>query len=160
VDESEAGVMEEQIERLNTEGFLFEDTSIGGSNLRANYGDGYGEGAVIGSPAGLRGWKVKIGVLPHTEDYSINAGEHGLQTRALYLWRFYERHNVANAFKPFWMRDPFLLQDFLVEIAEERLSYAMLCRLAYSTGLTLRQRRVHGVESPSDPIVVENNDSI
>lgn len=150
---------DEQMERLNTEGFLFEGTSVRGSNLRANYGDGYGEGAVTGSPDGLRKWKVKIGVLPHTEDYSINAGEYGLQTRALYLWRFYERHNVANAFKPFWVRDPFLQQDYLVEIMEEELDYAMFCSLAYSTGLTLRQRRVHGVESPSAPITPGNNDS-
>ncbi|MCA1567237.1 MAG: hypothetical protein LC803_16615 [Acidobacteria bacterium] len=151
---------DEQIESLNTEGFLFEGTSIRGSNLRAYYGDGYGEGAVIGSPAGLRKWKVKIAVLPHTDDYNINAGEHGLQTRALYLWRFYERHNVANAFKPFWVRDPLFNQDFLAEIVEEELDYAMLCRLAYATGLTLRQRRVHGVESQSDPNLMENNDSI
>lgn len=151
---------DEQTERLNTEGFLFEDTSIGGSNLTANYGDGFREGAVIGSPDGLREWKVKISVLPHTDDYNINAGEQGMQTRALYLWRFYERHNVRNAFKPFWMRDPFLEQDYLVEIVEARLSYAMLCRLAYSTGLTFRQRRVHGVESVTDPITTENNASI
>lgn len=149
-----------QTETLITEGFLFEAVSIRGSKLRANYGDGYVEGAVIGSPQCLRTWKVKINVLPHTEDYSINAGEHGLQTRALYLWRFYERHNVANAFKPFWLRDPFLQQNYLVEIVEEELDYAMLCRLAYSTGLTFRQRRVHGVESQTDPITMENNDSI
>lgn len=151
---------DEQTERLDTEGFLFEGTSIRGFNLRATYGDGYVEGAVIGSPEGLRKWKVKIAVLPHTEDYSVNAGEHGLQTRAEYLWKFYVRHNVQNAFKPFWVRDPFLQQDYLIEFVEEELDYAMLCALAYSTGLTLRQRRVHGVESVSGPILVENNDSI
>jgi hypothetical protein len=153
-------VSDEQTERLNTEGFLFEGTTVRGFTLRASYGDGYAEGAVIGSPAGLRRWKVKIAVLPHTEDYNINAGAHGLQTRALYLWEFYVRHNVANAFKPFWLRDPFLKQDFLVEIVEEELDYGMLCSLAYSTGLTFRQRRVHGVESQSDPGLTENNDSI
>lgn len=151
---------DEQTERLNTEGFLFQSTSIRGFNLTASYGDGYREGAVIGAPAGLRKWKLKINVLPHTDDYMINAGAHGLQTRAQYLWEFFIRHNVANAFKPFWMRDPFQQQDFLAEIVEEELDYEMLCRLAYSTGLTLRQRRVHGVESQSDPNLIENNDSI
>jgi hypothetical protein len=151
---------DEQIERINPEGFLFEETGIRGFNLRANYGDGYVEGVVSGSPDGLRDWKVKIAVLPHTEDYSVNTEGHGLQTLALYLWQFYVRHNVANAFKPFWMRDPLLEQDFLVEIVEEKLTYGVLSRLAYSTGLTFRQRRVHGVESPSDPVLVENNDSI
>ncbi|HEY0098381.1 MAG TPA: hypothetical protein VGB76_05445 [Pyrinomonadaceae bacterium] len=149
-----------QIETLITEGFLFEGTSIRGFNLRGNYGDGYGEAVVIGSPTGLRKWKFKVDVLPHFDDYLINAGERGFQTRAQYLWEFYIRHNVANAFKPFWVRDPFLKQDFLAEIVEEELDYMMLCSIAYSTGLTIRQRRVHGVESPSAPITMENNDSI
>jgi hypothetical protein len=147
-------------ERLITEGFLFEDTSVRGFNLTANYGDGFREGAVNGSPDGLREWKVKISTLPHLDDFMIDAGEFGLQTRAEYLWKFYLRHNVANAFKPFWVRDPFLNQDYLAEIVEERLNYGMLCRTAYSTGLTLRQRRVHGVESSTSPITMENNAEI
>jgi hypothetical protein len=147
-------------ETLITEGFLFENVRIRGFNLRANYGDGYVEGVVIGSPKGLRAWKFKVNVLPDFDNYLIDAGEYGLQTRALYLWRFYERHNVANAFKPFWVRDPFLKEEFLVEFVEEELDYSMLCSLAYSTGLTLRQRRVHGVESQTEPVLMENNQNI
>lgn len=146
-------------EHLQTLGFLFEGTSVRGFNLTASYGDGFRESAVIGSPEGLRRWRVKIGTLPHLDDYTINAGEHGIQTRAQYLWEFYIRHNVANAFKPFWMRDPFLNRDFLVEIVDEELDYAMFCRTAYSTGLTIRQRRVHGVGSMTDEITMDNNES-
>lgn len=147
-------------ERLDTTGFLFEGTSVRGFNLMGNYGDGYREGVVTGHPEGLRKWKVKINALPDSDDYMVNAGVYGMQTRAEYLWQFYVRHNVRAAFKPFWVRDPKTRQDFLAEIVDEELDYGMLCAIAYSTGLTLRQRRVRGVASVGDPITAENNAEI
>jgi hypothetical protein len=151
---------ENGFERLITEGFFFEALSIRGATLRASYGDGYAESAVIGSPDGLLTWKVKINVLPDDDDYLVNAGAYGLQTRERYLWDFYVRHNVANAFKPLWLRDPKSGRDYLVEIVEEQLDYQLLCLTASSTGLTLRQRRVFGVSSPGDPVTAENNQEI
>jgi len=151
----------ERIERLITEGFLFENTSVRGFNLTASYGDGFRESAVIGTPDGLREWKLKINVLPHFDgEYLIDAGVYGRQTRALYFWEFYLRHNVANAFKPFWVRDPFLKRDYLAEIVEGKLDYEMLSARAYSTGLTLRQRRIPGLPTPGDAVLVPNNSEI
>lgn len=145
-----------QIERLITEGFLFVGHSIRGETLRTGYGSGYGEGAVIG--LSLQTWKIKIAVLPDSEGEDlILAGEFGYQTRARYLWDFFVRHNVDNARKPFWLRDPVSGRDYLAEISEDALDFEMLCRVAFSTGLTLTQRRVPGVESPSDPVTMENN---
>jgi hypothetical protein len=145
-------------ERLLTEGFLFEGVSIRGSNLRASYGDGYGEGVRVGHAAGLRTWKIKIGALPNVPGENlVDAGGRGEQTRFMYLFGFYLRHNVENAHKPFWVRDPVSGDDYLAEIVEEELDFKMLSRVVMSTGLTVRQRRVFGVRSPGDEAEDEGN---
>lgn len=152
--------VENGFEELITEGFLFESVTIRGAGLFASYGDGYGEGAVIGHPEGLITWKVRIAVLPDTEEFLVNAGAHGLQTRERYLWEFYVRHNVQNCRKPFWLRDPKSKRDYLAEIVEEQLDYQLLCLTASAAGLTLRQRRVFGQSSPGDPMTAENNQEV
>ncbi|HEY0169893.1 MAG TPA: hypothetical protein VGB98_02485 [Pyrinomonadaceae bacterium] len=152
---------ENGFERLITEGFLFEGIAIRGETLRASYGSGYGEGAVVGNPEGLRSWKVKIGALPNVEGENlINAGEHGLQTRFAYLYQFFVRHNVRNARKPFWVRDPVDGRDYLAEIAEDEMDFPMLSRVVMKAGLTIRQRRVYGQTSPGDAVEFENNQEI
>lgn len=148
-----------RFERLITEGFLFKSRKIRGATLRANYGSGYGEGAVIGKS--LLAWSVKIDALPDVEgEYMVDAGEFGLRTRAAYLWDFFERHNVENARKPFWLRDPFTKRDYLAEIDLDELEFEAFCLTVFSAGLPLKQRRVAGVESPSDPVTMENNQEI
>lgn len=148
---------ENGFERLITTGFLFEGIAIRGETLRASYGSGYGEGAVVGNPEGLRTWKVKIGALPNVEGEDlINAGAQGLQTRFEYLFDFFVRHNVANARKPFWVKDPVDGRDYLAEIAEDEMDFKMLSRVVMQAGLTIRQRRVFGQTSPGDA-VSENN---
>lgn len=148
-----------RFERLFTEGFLFVGHSVRGETLRVSYGSGYAEGAVIG--LSVQTWKIKIDALPDAEgEYLVDAGEFGLQTRARYLWDFFVRHNVDNARKPFWVRDPVSKRDYLAEISEDGLDFEMLCRVVFRTGLTVTQRRVPGVESPSDPVEMENNQEI
>lgn len=147
-------------ERLNTEGFLFESVSIRGAGLFASYGDGYGEGVVIGHPDGLMTWKARCGALPDYDEFLVDAGEYGLQTRERYLWDFYVRHNVNNCRKPFRLRDPKSGRDYLAEITDEQLDYQMFCLKVSSTGLTLRQRRVAGVGSPSSPTDIVNPSSV
>lgn len=151
-----------EFEELNTEGFFFAAHSIRGSVMHAYYGDGYGEGAVVGSPAGLKTWKVKIAALPDYEGEDLlDAGDSGLQTRFRYLYDFFVRHNVANAFRPFWVLDPVSPRRYyLAEIAEAEMDFEMLCATVFGAGLTIRQRRVQGVESPSDVIAAENNSEI
>jgi hypothetical protein len=158
VDEPEGGVSD--FETLNTEGFTFEALSIKGAGLGANYGDGYGEGVVTGNPAGLLTWKVKISALPDVDEYTVAGPGDVPQTRWEYLWEFYVRHNVANWHKVFWLRDPKSGRHYLADIAEEELSFQLFCLTVASAGLTLRQRRVAGQDSPGDPTDVENPDSI
>lgn len=152
-------------ERLITDGFLFESQGVRGFALRATYGDGYAEGAVIGHPEGLQTWKVKIAVLPDTDDYlvdatSVVAGGYGLLTRESYLRAFHLRHNVENAFLPFWFRDLKSGRDYLAEIVEEQLDYELLCLSASATAFTIRQRRVSGQSSPGDAAAVLNPQEI
>lgn len=147
-------------ERLNTEGFLWESVAVRGEGLFASYGSGFGEGVVIGHPEGVMTWRARCSALPDYDDFLIDAGVYGLQTRERYLWDFYVRHNVNNCRKPFWLRDPKTSSDYLAEIVEEQLDYSMLCLKVSSTGLTLRQRRVAGVGSPSSPTDVVNPSSI
>jgi hypothetical protein len=139
---------ESSFERLVTDGFRFESVAVRGFTLRANFGAGYAEGARVGPAAGLLTWKVKIAALPDTDDYLVDGGRYGRLTRDRYLWAFYLHHNVANAYLPFWLRDPKTGLDYLAEIAEEQLDYELLCLTASATGLTLRQRRVFGVTTP------------
>jgi hypothetical protein len=145
-----------EFERINTEGFTVESLAIRGETLGASYGSGYGEGVVIGDRAGLRTWKMKVAALPDTDDYLLAPGEFGLQTRWAYLWDFFERHNVANWHKVFRLRDPKTGRDYFADIAEEQLDYQLFCLTVAAVGLTLRQRRVYGAESPGDPAAVEN----
>lgn len=148
-------------ERLITDGFLFEGLTLRGFTLRADYGGGYVEGALTDTPDGLLTWKIKIGALPNFEGEDlIDAGEFGLQTRFDYLFNFYRRHNVAAAWKPFWVRCPATKRDYLAEIVESQLELQMFSALVFGVGLTIRQRRVFGVESVGDVVMMDNNAEI
>ncbi len=137
------------IETLICDGFAFESLAIRGETLSANYGSGYGEGVVIGNPAGLQTWRLRAGVLPNSEgDDLLDAGDFGWQTRFAYLFDFYVRHNVAAARKVFWVGPHGSALVYLAEIVEEELDFQQFCATVFSTGLTLRQRRIFGIASP------------
>lgn len=147
-------------EKLITEGFAVETISVRGETLGAMYGAGYGEGVRVGPKGGLKSWKIKVSALPDFDDYQINAGEFGLQTRWQYVEGFYTRHNVENWHKVFRFVDPKSRREYLADIAEEQLDMQTFSLFVATVGLTIRQRRVYGVESPSDPVAVENNAEI
>jgi hypothetical protein len=150
---------DEQIERLYTDGFMLEAMSVAGEGFGARYGSGFAEGIRTGHAEGIITWKFRISALPDFDDYMVDASQYGFgfQTRWQYLWDFYVRHNVANWHKVFWVRDLKTKRDYLAEIVEEQLDFQMFCLMVSGAGLTIRQRRVYGVESPSLPNVPENN---
>jgi hypothetical protein len=131
---------------LDTTGFLFTDTSLRVALLKADFGDGFGAGALIGSPNGTRTWAIQIAALPDSLEYARPVQG---DTRANYLWEFFLASKIAgNA--PFWLQD---LKDgkfYLAEFVEDELSYSVLCAELYSTGLQLRQRRVPGMAPPPE----------
>jgi hypothetical protein len=130
--------------QLQTDGFLFMQTSVAVQLLTADFGAGFGAGALIGSPDGLRGWNVKIAALPDStgQTPAVEA-----QTRAAYLWSRFQASKAADN-EPFWIHD---LRDgkfYLAAFVDHLLSYDVFCSRVYSTGLALRQERVRGVISP------------
>ena len=154
------------METLDTNGFLFTETSGEWSVLTAEFGDGYEAGALVGSPEGTRTWAIRIDVLPGSDDSGSLISEAGLtlltdpsgedilleqQTRAQYLWRFFRASKAAGN-EPFWIEieDPEdgIRKNYLASFVDHRLSFQVLCAKVYSTGLQLRQRRVAGVSSP------------
>src|ERR1051326_8969171 len=88
-------------EILDDTGFYWAQTGLKAARLKADFGDGYTAGARIGSKEGLRGWALKIDVLPHLNPYLV-----GAETRALYLWNFWKRHKLEKSSEIFLIRDP------------------------------------------------------
>jgi hypothetical protein len=160
-------------ETLSTAGFLYTQTGISVALLKADFGDGYGTSALIGSNQGLRTWAIKIDALPDNFDYVGSDGfillEDGSflltednqkveieksdsevltgETRAEYLWQFFLRSKVAGNL-PFWVWDLKTNQNYLAEFVDDELTYEVFCYRVYGAGLQLRQRRVRGVKSP------------
>lgn len=161
---------------LDTSGFLFTEIAGEWSVLTADFGDGYGAGAVVGDPRGTRTWSMQIDALPDstenapaipddlepafllTEEASFLLLEtggfiqlEGQSTRANYLWRFFRLSKAAGD-EPFWIEvedpDDGVRKLFLASFVEHKLSYAILCAKLYSTGLVLRERRLRNVVSP------------
>lgn len=136
-------------ERLNTSGFLFTQTKVAVNILSGDFGDGFAPpSAVIGNPSGLRGWTIRIDALPDSNIVPLIEGK----TRADYLWDFFVASKAAGN-KPFWVEDPKTDLFYLASFTDDEISYEILCSKVYSTGLTLRQRRVSGQVSPIDSAV-------
>ena len=144
--------MSDQLEQLDTTGFRFESTSLRAERLRASFGDGYGAAARTGSSEGLRGWKMKVAVLPNTDDAPEIQDVNGeWKTRALYLWEFWKRHKLEKDCEIFIVRDPMDRALYFAEFVEDELTFETLTSSLLSTGLELRQRRVPGQELPAGP---------
>jgi hypothetical protein len=134
--------------QLQTKGFLFTQTSVAVAVATADFGDGFDAGALIGSAEGLRAWNVKIDVLP---DSSNQAPLVDGKTRANYLWDFFLTSKAAGD-RPFWIEDVKDGKFYLASFTEHTLSYDVLCSKAYSTGLSLRQRRARDQASPVEAL--------
>lgn len=132
--------------------------------LTADFGDGYGAGALVGAASGLRRWALSSQLLPDMDEYSVDYDVDGEQLSAArfeYVWSFYRRH-LAQGNKPFFIRDPRTKKKFLASFADRNLSFQALTGKLYSGSLTLVQRRARGLvfaiedgsyvqEAPSSP---------
>lgn len=148
--------MSEVIETLDDTGFTFEEVGLQARRITANFGDGYTAGARIGLADGLRGWKVRIDLLP---DFDLQPGasfEAYIETRARYLWNFWKRHKLERNSEIFIMRDPFPADPtrkrdrVFARFIGEDLSLPMTTEYLFSAGLTLRQARIPGYPDAND----------
>lgn len=137
--------MPEYFEILRWEqiGALFTATSISVALAKADFGDGYGAAALIGSNKGLRSWNFKLDALV---DGATQASLDD-QSRPIYVWEFWLR-SKREGNRPFWVEDPKDGLFYLAEFTDDHLDYSILCFKVYSTGLGLSQRRVIGQPSP------------
>ena len=87
-------------------------------------------------------------MLPDSFD-QVGAVTRTSETRAAYLWNFFQRSKAAGN-QVFWLQDPKDELFYLVEFIDDALSFEVLCAKVYSTGLQLRQRRLVGIESPAE----------
>lgn len=138
-------------ELLDTTGFSFTEMAITVSVLKANYGDGYGAGALNGHAQGLRSWTIEVALLPDLDEFLIFPADSSEgETRANYLWDLFLRSKVAGN-RPFRFREHKDGQEFFAEFVEDTLSFQMFTAKLFSTGLQIKQRRVRDFESPSPP---------
>src|SRR5882724_9202999 len=130
--------MTDEIQTLNTTGFLFTSVQQAYTILRADYGVDASGGRLqdaVTMGGGERTWQMKIDVLPDTID-QVGFVKDTQLTRAAYIWKFYQS-SKANNDAPFWFRkdDPGDEgeRDWLGSFPEDNLSFTQLCARIYST---------------------------
>jgi len=112
-----------------------------------DYGDGYGDAALVGSPSGLRTWRVVYGHLhrhPHRRE-----GQFAAQSTEAYIWDFYNARR-AEGRGLFIFRCTRTKKDFLGKFKNKSLSYRALLDAFYTSSLEIEQAREPGVEF--DPV--------
>jgi len=120
-----------------------EDT-IKFTTLDNDLGDGYRSLALFGSDTGVREWKLKFPTLAHSDVLANTVTDiNGASvSREQYLRSLYIENKVTGT--PFVYPDPNTGQYYLVDFVENELSMQRMRVKIFSTGLTLRQRRIPG----------------
>lgn len=115
--------------------------------LFANFGDGYGAGALSGSPAGLHRWSLSAEVLPDLEEFSIDYvldDEPETDTRFEYLFSFIKRHTALGV-KPFKIKDPRTGKFYLASFDGAQFGFEALTAKLFRGGIVLNQRSAKNV---------------
>lgn len=107
------------------------------SVLTAKYGDGYQDGVIVGSEAGLHLWALSSGCLPDDETISPI----GSDSRFTYLWDFYQAR-MAEGNGPFII--PFRGANYHAGFVERRISMERFTDDLFAGGLMIEQRRIRG----------------
>jgi hypothetical protein len=116
--------------------------------LTANFGDGYGAGALSGSAAGLYRWTLDSSLLPdidgqHLINYSLDSIEY-TDTRFSYLLKFIQ-HHLRNGNKPFYITDPrsgrTYLASFTDDLATNGVEFGAITAKIFEGSVEIVQRR-------------------
>lgn len=121
------------------------EDSISFTTLDNDLSDGYRSSVLFGSETGVRKWKLKFPTLagsdipvPTVTDINGTA-----VSREQYVRSLYSENKITGT--PFAYQDPASGQYYLVDFEDNDLSLARMRVKIYTTGLTLRQRRLQGV---------------
>jgi hypothetical protein len=116
--------------------------------LEANYGDGYGDSAIVGSTAGTRLWSLTYSAL-FRQPFGAGASSFVSQSRADYVFEFYVARMAAGN-EPFVVYCPRARKRFLACFVDKKLTFTLVDYRLATSGLNLRQRRVSGVTTNDD----------
>lgn len=115
------------------------------TTLKNDLGDGYSSSVLFGSNTGLRSWKLKWPTLAGTDINipTVTDINGATVTRERYLRSLFIENKVTGT--PFAYPDPSSGQYYLVDFDEDDMTMDRMRVKIYSTGLTLKQRRLQGV---------------
>lgn len=121
-----------------------DDVTSPRSILRADYGDGFADTAIVGAPGGRKQFALSAGVWPDSVDQPLISGE----TIMEYYWSFFEARLDAG-------NEPFIIEwrdrSWLVELAEPQHGVSTHTSDLFTPhGITLNMRRVSGLTHALD----------
>jgi hypothetical protein len=121
------------------------EDSIEFTTLDNDLSDGYRSTALFGSNTGVRKWTLKFPTLASLDVLSTTVTDPNgaAVSREQYVRSLYAENKVTGT--PFAYQDPASGQYYLVDFEDQSLSLARMRVKIYSTGLTLKQRRLTGV---------------
>lgn len=127
-----------------------------GNLLTANFGDGFGAGALSGKSSGLHRWGMSAGVLPDMDcysiDYSVDESDF-TATRFVYFLEFFKRH-ITLGNKPFLIE--FRNKFWLVSFDSDQIDFEQMTATLFTGGtVSLRQRRVADLQFQADGSVFD-----
>jgi hypothetical protein len=136
---------------INIDGYRWQP-----SVLKANYGDGYKDLAVVGDAAGLWRWSLHSDCLPDDPIYSpIN----GL-ARFDYYWDFFQRHTTGAGVGGDVFIIEFRGKKWHAGFAENYISGDALTADLFNGDVEVEQRRVKGFTYSSDGSIDTNPPSV
>jgi hypothetical protein len=120
--------------------------------LSADFGEGFGAGALAGSGAGLHRWSLSASVLPDVPEYAINYEIDDIEftdSRFEYLWRFI-KHHISHNNKPFIISDPRTKVKYLAAFDVADFDFPAITAKFFSGGIELIQRRAEDLTFNAD----------
>ncbi len=134
---------------LSLEGINIDETVRRFAVLRAQFGEGYGAGALVGSANGTHRWTLSAGVWPDDEDYG-NMIES--MPRMEYYWSFFAEH-VSNGNHPFLIE--WRGRKYFASFEDVEQSVEVFTSNLFAGNLTISQRRVAGFYEGTDGCVFD-----
>jgi hypothetical protein len=131
-------------EELDLTGMDFDTVEREFAVLKANFGEGYGAGALVGSSAGLHHWTLSSGCLPADDDRGSPIDG---QPRFDYYWDFFQAR-MAEADGIFII--DFRGKKYHASFVDTKISMDVFTFDLFGGGVAIRQRRVAGITYESD----------
>lgn len=128
---------------LNLTGMDIDSVDRAFSVLKAKYGEGYQDGALVGSAGGLHTWVLSSGALPDDDAYGTISGDNRFE----YYWNFYQAR-MAEGNGVFIIA--FRGANYHASFVDTHISMERFTDTLFSGGVEIEQRRVVGASYNAD----------